>query len=58
MLTWSLGCVSSCYHALMNGMFRPWQMLLIALADWINRKQLDVIAYLRKENRVLREQLD
>lgn len=34
-----------------------WQFLLIALASWINRQQLDVIAYLEAENRVLREQL-
>jgi len=34
-----------------------WQILLVALAGWVNRHQLDVIEYLREENRVLREQL-
>ena len=32
-----------------------WQVLLVALAGWVNRHQLEVIAYLREENR---EQLD
>jgi hypothetical protein len=27
-------------------------------AGWVNRKQLEVIDYLKEENRVLREQLD
>ena len=31
--------------------------MLIALAGWMNQRQLAVIAYLREENRVLREQL-
>jgi len=26
-----------------------WQMLLVALAGWVNRHQLDVIDYLREE---------
>jgi hypothetical protein len=30
-----------------------WQILLVALAGWVNRRQLEVIAYLREENRVL-----
>ena len=34
-----------------------WQILLVALAGWVNRHQLDVIEYLREENRVLKEQL-
>jgi len=37
----------------MNG-FRPWQLLIVMLAGWINRHQQDVIAYLREENRVLK----
>ncbi len=41
----------------MISILRPWQVVLIALAGWINRQQLDVIEYLREENRVLREQL-
>jgi putative transposase len=32
-----------------------WQILLVALAGWVNRRQLEVIAYLREENRVLKE---
>jgi hypothetical protein len=27
-----------------------WQILLVALAAWANRRQLEVIAYLREEN--------
>ena len=34
-----------------------WRILLVALAGWVNRRQLEVIAYLREENRVLKEQL-
>lgn len=34
-----------------------WRLLLVALAGWVNRHQLEVIAYLREENRVLKEQL-
>src|SRR5829696_2132410 len=33
------------------------QVLLVALAGWVNRHQLDVITYLREENRVLKEQI-
>ena len=29
--------------------------MVLALAGWINRQQLDVIEYLKEENRVLRE---
>jgi hypothetical protein len=31
--------------------------LLVALAGWVNRHQLDIIDYLRTENRVLEEHL-
>ncbi len=34
-----------------------WQMMLVALAGWVNEQQLAVIEYLKEENRVLREQL-
>src|SRR5712692_11662523 len=34
-----------------------WRILLVALAGWVNRHQLEVIDYLRKENRILKEQL-
>ena len=33
------------------------RILLVALAGWVNRHQLEVIAYLREENRILQEQL-
>ena len=33
------------------------QFVLIALAGWMNQHQLQIIEYLREENRVLREQL-
>jgi transposase InsO family protein len=34
-----------------------WQVLLVALAGWVNRHQLEVIEYMREENRVLKAQL-
>jgi hypothetical protein len=36
----------------------PLQFLLLVFAGSVNRKQLEVIDYLKEENRVLREQLD
>jgi len=33
------------------------RILLVALSDWVNRHQHDVIDYLRQENRVLQEHL-
>jgi putative transposase len=35
----------------------PLQFLLMVMAGWVNRRQVDVIDYLQEENRVLREQL-
>ena len=35
----------------------PLQFLLMLFAGWVNRRQLDMIDYLKAENRVLREQL-
>ena len=35
----------------------PFRFVLIALTGWMNHRQLQVIEYLREENRVLREQL-
>src|SRR5215472_15022665 len=35
----------------------PFRILLIAVAGWMNRRQLQMIDYLREENRVLRELL-
>ena len=34
----------------------PFRLLVIALADWLNQQQQDVIDYLQEENRALREQ--
>ncbi len=39
----------------MSFILQPWQLLLLALAGWINREQQEVIEYLRTENRILRE---
>src|SRR5216117_3039671 len=36
----------------------PLRFLLIVLAGWVNRQQLDVIDYLREENRILKEHID
>jgi putative transposase len=33
------------------------RILLVALSGWVNRHQLEVIEYLREENRVLKEHL-
>ena len=41
----------------MISVLHPWQIVVVALAGWINRQQLDVIEYLKEENRVLREHL-
>jgi hypothetical protein len=35
----------------------PFQFVLFAVAGWMNQRQLQMIEYLREENRVLREQL-
>ena len=35
----------------------PFRFLLVSVAGWMNQHQLQVIDYLREENRVLREQL-
>ncbi len=37
----------------MNNVIRPFHLLVIALAGWLNRHQQDVIDYLIEENRVL-----
>ena len=39
----------------MNGLHI--QFLMVIFAGWVNRSQLEIIAYLQEENRVLREQL-
>ena len=35
----------------------PFRFLLMAVSGWMNQQQLELIDYLREENRVLREQL-
>src|SRR5450756_312326 len=45
------------YSAAMSPPFQPLQLLLVMFAGWINRHQLDVIAYLQEENRVFKERL-
>jgi hypothetical protein len=35
----------------------PFRFVLITVAGWMNQRQLQIIEYLREENRVLREQL-
>jgi hypothetical protein len=35
----------------------PFRFVLIAVAGWMNQRQLQIIDYLREEKRVLREQL-
>ncbi len=41
----------------MNFVLKPWQLLLLILAGWINRHQQDAIDYLLTENQVLGEKL-
>ncbi|MCG3174989.1 MAG: hypothetical protein GMKNLPBB_03323 [Myxococcota bacterium] len=41
----------------MSLILHPWQLLLVGLAGWINRQQMDVIVYLKEENQVLRAQM-
>src|SRR5436305_14020611 len=41
----------------MSRALNPFRFVLIAVAGWMNQRQLQVIDYLREENRVLREQL-
>ena len=41
----------------MRAAIYPLQMLLLTVADWVNRHQADVIEYLVEENRVLKEQI-
>ena len=41
----------------MHSNLQPWQILLAALAGWVNRHQQHIIEYLQEENRVLKAQL-
>jgi len=37
--------------------WKPWTLFTVAVARWMGRQQQEVIAYLREENRILREKL-
>ena len=41
----------------MKSQLHPWQLLLLILAGWINRRQQDAIEYLLTENHILKEKL-
>src|SRR6202163_3845548 len=41
----------------MSRVLDPFRFVLIAVAGWMNQRQLEIIDYLREENRILREQL-
>ena len=41
----------------MSNVLDPFRFFLVAVAGWMNQRQLQMIDYLREENRVLREQL-
>jgi transposase InsO family protein len=41
----------------MSVALQPWQLLVMTLAGWVNRRQQAVIEYLRTENHVLKEKL-
>src|SRR5688572_25796802 len=43
--------------SVMRFVLRPWQLLSIAFAGWVNQDQQQVIEYLRAENQVLKEKL-
>jgi putative transposase len=38
-------------------LLRPWHILLICLAGWINRRQQETIEYLQAENQILKQKL-
>jgi hypothetical protein len=41
----------------MSFVLQPWQLLLLALAGWFNRRQEQKIDYVITENQVLKEKL-
>src|SRR5215469_11466743 len=43
--------------AKMTKVLDPFRFVLITVAGWMNQRQLQMIDYLREENRILREQL-
>ncbi len=36
---------------------KPWMMLVAMMAGWLNRQQQEAIAYLKEENKILRDEL-
>ncbi len=42
----------------MTHVLQPFNLLVIALAGWLNRHQQSIIDYLIEENRVLKDQLE
>jgi hypothetical protein len=51
------GCLVKVAINTMRIVLDPFRFVLIAVAGWMNQRQLQMIEYLREENRVLREQL-
>ena len=41
----------------MISILHPWQIVVLALAGWFSRQQMEVNEYLQEENRVLRAPL-
>jgi hypothetical protein len=39
----------------MSSLLQPLHLLLMMFAGWVNRHQLEVIAYLQEENRMIKE---
>src|SRR3954453_3221661 len=50
-------CLARSYTGEVPKVLDPFRFLLLAVSGWMNQHQLQVIEYLREENRVLREQL-
>src|SRR5260370_35341213 len=51
-------CIRRADHSkdqVMNLILKPWQLLLITLAGWIQQQQQQALDYLRTENPVLKE---
>jgi putative transposase len=45
------------WHLIISELFLPIQYSLLVFAGWVNRRQMDYVAYLKDENRILREVL-
>jgi len=37
--------------------WKPWTLFIVVIAGWMSREQQEVVAYLREENKILREKL-